>query len=172
MFLTAEYEPVIDDKRRLAIPFPVRRQLVEQVTGHDFYALPGPEVGTLALYPNLIFDKMQSDLPDLDDVSEATADYLRFLWSQATLCESDKQGRICLPEHLMNRAGLTGDVTLVGSRDHLVLWSREAYQRSVAEQYANVKVRQEAAKAELRAIRERKRLEGSTAARDAGASGA
>jgi DNA-binding transcriptional regulator/RsmH inhibitor MraZ len=42
----------------------------------------------------------------------------------------DKQGRLVLPEKIIRRTGVRGEVTVAGARDHIEIWPRaewEAY---------------------------------------------
>jgi len=41
--------------------------------------------------------------------------------------EIDKQGRVRLPENLLTWVGLSGDVALIGVKDHLEVWDDEAW---------------------------------------------
>jgi MraZ protein len=41
----------------------------------------------------------------------------------------DKQGRIFLPPHLREHAGITRSVTIIGVGGHLELWSTPAWRR-------------------------------------------
>ena len=45
----------------------------------------------------------------------------------ATLLDIDKQGRVVLPQRIMDYAGISRQVALTGSRDHLVLWNRKDF---------------------------------------------
>ena len=45
----------------------------------------------------------------------------------------DKQGRISLPEHLRDYAGLTGDVWLAGHFDHIEIWNPDQFDEKKGE---------------------------------------
>ena len=47
---------------------------------------------------------------------------MRPLFAYAARCELDGQGRILLPQHLREFAGLTKSVTVVGSNNHAEFW--------------------------------------------------
>ena len=47
---------------------------------------------------------------------------MRPLFAYATRCDLDGQGRILLPQHLRDFAGLTKSVTVVGSNNHAEFW--------------------------------------------------
>lgn len=48
--------------------------------------------------------------------------YRRLLFSRATECSLDKQGRILIPQNLREHAGLSGDTYLVGNDNKIEIW--------------------------------------------------
>lgn len=63
--------------------------------------------------------------------------YLRLYFSQAEGMEIDKQGRIRLPERLMEFAGLQQEVVLLGVNDRVELWDRPRWDRFMSEHAAS-----------------------------------
>ena len=60
--------------------------------------------------------------------------FQRFVFSNATEAEMDKQGRVLLPAYLRESIGLGGDAVVVGSRDHAEIWAPDrwdAYRRAL-----------------------------------------
>jgi MraZ protein len=51
----------------------------------------------------------------------------RFFYSQSQSVVADKQGRMLVPEALGKRAGLSGEVVLVGTHETFELWSPAAW---------------------------------------------
>jgi MraZ protein len=61
-------------------------------------------------------------LPESDD-----ADYAReWIVGGAAECEVDKLGRLVLPQHLREHAGIEGDLVWVGDVSHIKVWSKAA----------------------------------------------
>jgi MraZ protein len=136
MFFAGTYELTVDNKNRLSIPFAIRRKLSEETDGHSFYAVPGRRQSTLALYAEKYFERMHRDAPVDDALSDEAYAYRQFEYSQSALLEPDGQGRVLIPERLLDRAGLgkDKDVVLIAVRDHLELWNRsdfEAFERGM-----------------------------------------
>lgn len=73
-------------------------------------------------------------LKDLDEFNDAKASRRagRFLGDTHPVTK-DKQGRIVIPQTVIDELGLDGTVRLVGHRDHLELWSPEAHDAWLAE---------------------------------------
>ena len=58
--------------------------------------------------------------------------YLRLYYSQAERVELDGQGRIRLPERLVQFGNLKQDVVLLGVHDHVEIWDKELWERFLA----------------------------------------
>lgn len=127
MFLAGTYELSIDNKNRLSIPYSIRRKLNEERDGHSFYVVPGRRQGTLALYAEKYYEQLRANLPPDDQLSDDAFAFRQFEYSQSALLDPDNQGRILIPERLLQRAGIRKDAVMIAVRDHLELWSREAF---------------------------------------------
>ena len=51
----------------------------------------------------------------------------RFFFSGACEVESDKQGRILLPQHLREYAGLEKDIIVIGASNRAEIWNRQKW---------------------------------------------
>jgi MraZ protein len=127
VFLAGTYEIVIDAKNRLMVPYLVRRELGPKEE-QSFYAVPGRRLGTLALYPKTYYDGIREKRPPLDSLSDESYEYFQFENAQTAFLETDDQGRVLLPQRLLQRAGLNKEVVLTGAGDHLELWRREDFE--------------------------------------------
>lgn len=59
-------------------------------------------------------------LPVTDAIGQAVR---RRLYSMASVCEIDKQGRILIPAPLREQSGLSKDATLIGVGDRVEIWN-------------------------------------------------
>lgn len=55
--------------------------------------------------------------------------FTRFLFSAATECDIDKQGRINIPKPLFKHAGLQKDCVLVGVNTRIEVWDAERWEQ-------------------------------------------
>ena len=128
MVLTGTYEHAIDAKSRLAIPSEVRTQ-VQRTLGIGegdpmvFYVTLG-EGNCLNLYTVPMFEQRAAELDHAELEADELLDYERLLFSLARPVEVDKQGRIRLPQELLARTSLSGEVVLLGVKDHLEVRDR------------------------------------------------
>ncbi|MCG3129261.1 MAG: Transcriptional regulator MraZ [Phycisphaerae bacterium] len=135
MLFSGAYEFTIDAKFRLSIPYGVRAKLNPDIDGRAFFVLPGRRLGTLAIYPDRYFEKLRPIPTAPDRLPDAAFEWWQFEWSQTVLLDPDKEGRILIPEWLLERAGIGKDVALIGVQDHLELWPREAYREFITRKW-------------------------------------
>ncbi len=137
MVFTGTYEHTIDAKNRLAIPSELRQQVIGARKPKSeepvyLYVTPG-EGQALCLYTEEGFEKRASDLDQSLLDSERLLEYERLLFSLANRVEIDAQGRVRLPENLLQMTGLKGEVVLLGVKDHMEIRDRAAWKQRLAE---------------------------------------
>ena len=98
--LMGEYNHVIDSKGRLIIPAKFRGQL-----GTTFVITRGLD-GCLFGYPQTEWQVLEEKLKTLPLTKRDARAFVRFLYSAATECELDKQGRVNVPTVLRQHAAL------------------------------------------------------------------
>lgn len=124
--LIGEYELTLDDKKRLLVPAEIRRAIPPEF-GEAFYCVRGVNRAPW-LYAERYYEErvmqVESDMtPDEDALA-----YNQLVFGMASKLSWDKAGRILLPDRLVRQAELGRDVTLVGVKDHLELWGRDAWE--------------------------------------------
>ncbi len=120
MLFTGEYEHTIDAKQRMAIPAEIRGRLDPKVHGEAFYAALGSN-GALWLWPERVFEQMAGAMDQSLLPAEEMMEFEELLFSQAARMDLDKSGRVRLPERLLQLAGITQSVVVLGVKDHLEL---------------------------------------------------
>jgi MraZ protein len=136
MLFTGRYELNVDPKNRLSIPSSIRAGMDPEDDGGRFYLVPGRQQGTLGLYADKYFERYAHDGHKSLEPGRDTDEFETLFYAMATLLDVDKQGRVVLPQWLMQKAGLGKQVTLTGARDHLVLWNRDECDRYIERNYA------------------------------------
>lgn len=130
MLLTGTYPRTLDTKHRCALPKRVREQMAEPAT---LFITPGPE-RCLWVYTQAGLERLAEKLdqaPAGDAEARATR---RLYFAQTETVDVDRNGRILLPDRLVEYAGLTHDLVLLGVRDHLELWDAAQWQQYLAAQ--------------------------------------
>ena len=116
--MIGKYNHTIDAKGRLFIPAQLRKEL-----GDLFFATVSPEK-CLTIYT---LERWEASMEKLKTMSQTAQMKLRPIFSLASKCEPDAQGRIQLTQILRERAELTKDVTIIGTGLYVQIWDSERY---------------------------------------------
>jgi|WetSurMetagenome_2_1015567.scaffolds.fasta_scaffold339956_1 MraZ protein len=136
MIYTGTYELAVDPKNRLSIPANIRAQMDPEKDGMRFYLVPGTRRRTLALYAENYFERYAETYHASLSDNDAKEDFEQVFYAMATLLDIDKQGRVVLPQRVMDFAGIGRKVTMAGQRDHLVIWNRERFDEFLEENWS------------------------------------
>ena len=130
MFM-GEYHHSIDSKGRIIIPVKVRDDL-----GENFIVTRGLD-GCLFLYHKCEWDKIIAKYKELPETKDKRQ-FMRIFLSGATICEYDKQGRINIPNPLIEFAKLEKDCIIIGVDEKLEIWSKERWEEFIANNEENL----------------------------------
>ena len=122
-----EHEHRLDDRGRLAIPS-AYRGLFEA----GGYLLPGPE-GQLELYLPEDYQAEKQVRTAGDKLLLSTRRRARSFFGRVHRVETDRQGRIVVPQQLREDRGLDGDAVIIGMGAYLEIWSAEAWRAEKVE---------------------------------------
>ncbi len=125
MSLTGTHVRSLDEKQRLAIPKRWRDAMISDDQPQLFVA---PETdGAVALYSVVEFERRAGMLAVATAKPAAVRNYQRLYYSQAEQVDIDSQGRIRIPDRLMEFAHLTQEVVLLGVHDHVEIWNKQSW---------------------------------------------
>lgn len=119
--LMGEFKHNIDSKGRLIIPAKFRDDL-----GEHFIVTRGLD-GCLFGYPQEEWKVIENKLKQLPLAKKESRQFTRFFYSAATECTLDKQGRINLPQTLVEHAGLEKACYVVGVSERFEIWSEDRW---------------------------------------------
>jgi MraZ protein len=129
-FYAGEFRHFIDEKNRITIPSRWRRR-----EGEEFILLPEASHQFLLVMSPDEFARTSSAAENTPDVSARDRRvFLRQLHSRAQHAAVDRQGRLVLPEELCKKAGLKGEVALVGGRGRFEIWNLQRWKRAHEEE--------------------------------------
>lgn len=87
----------------------------------------------LSLWTPGEFDRQASEMLAASRTGSADARNFARVWAAGSVdVEIDRQGRMGIPSHLREFAGLTGEVLVTGAIDHIELWNPEEWRVRVA----------------------------------------
>lgn len=118
--LMGTYYHNMDSKGRMAFPNKLREQL-----GVSFVITIGLE-GCLYVYSNEEWEKFTEQLRTLSGPVAKQA--IRKYAANAVAAETDKQGRILIPQNLREHAGLEHDITVIGNLNRAEIWDTARYE--------------------------------------------
>ena len=121
----------VDDKGRIKVPTSFRR-VIEEKYGPDCF-ITSVDGDRALIFPLPVWDDLQGHLSKVPSASQAKAKYLERVNYYGQLSTMDSQGRLLVPAVLRNVAGITEDVVVLGSQDHLIVWNEERMQRRLSE---------------------------------------
>ncbi|MFH1905429.1 MAG: division/cell wall cluster transcriptional repressor MraZ [bacterium] len=118
-----EFTHTLDEKNRLIVPMRLRGKIKETFV-ERFIITKGLD-NCLFLFTVdewRLFENKTKALPLTGKDARA---YTRHLFSGASECTIDKQGRISIPLYLKNYAQIRKDVIIIGVMNRIEIWSRE-----------------------------------------------
>ncbi|WP_152392194.1 division/cell wall cluster transcriptional repressor MraZ [Paenibacillus guangzhouensis] len=121
MFM-GEYQHTIDDKGRMIIPSKFRDAL-----GTSFIITRGLD-NCLFVYPRSEWEVLEQKLKALPLMKSDARAFTRFFFSGATECELDKQGRVNIPNNLLQYSKLDKDCVVLGVSNRVEIWSKENWE--------------------------------------------
>ncbi|MBI5457175.1 division/cell wall cluster transcriptional repressor MraZ [Candidatus Kaiserbacteria bacterium] len=119
--LIGEYEHTLDEKKRVSLPKVFRSAMGKKIVvtrglDHCLYA-----------YSRDAWDIVAKKLQSLSMVNPDTRGFNRFMLSGAAEVDVDGVGRILIPDHQKEFAGLKKRIIFAGISDHVEIWNTEAW---------------------------------------------
>jgi MraZ protein len=125
---TGEFRHTIDAKGRLIVPSRLR----EQLENDQVVLTPWPE-GCIAMWSGEGWRDLETSLLEQRRSDPNQRKVVRALAANAHQDSVDKQGRINVPGHLREFAGIERDCIVIGALDHGEVWSPQRWQQQKAE---------------------------------------
>jgi transcriptional regulator MraZ len=124
----------LDAKSRVSVPAPFRTALRALGNGNgegtaSLILRPSHKHPCIEAWPVAVFDALATPLDRLDVFSDAQDNLLAALYAEAYPAETDREGRIVLPESLVAYAGLSESVVFMGLGRTFQIWEPEAADR-------------------------------------------
>jgi MraZ protein len=119
------YEHSLDTKGRVILPAKFRGQFE-----HGAYLTQNSE-GCLALWTPGEFERQMESMQEMSGSGRAERNRARIWASNSAEVEVDRQGRMPIPAHLREFAGLDAEVLVHGAIDRVELWNPTAWSERV-----------------------------------------
>ena len=122
MQFMGEYNHSIDAKGRTIVP-----KKFSDMLGEHFIVTKGLD-GCLWVFPENEWESFSEKLASLPVARKDARNFSRFFLAGATEAETDKQGRILLPQVLRDYAKLDKDAVFIGAGTRVEIWNKEAWE--------------------------------------------
>ena len=121
------YRIIIDNKNRLSLPAKLRR--ATNATVYDQFVITRGLEGCLFLFSADEWERIEQRLKALSFTQADARLFVRMLLSQATDATLDTQGRISIPQNLMEQAQLVKEqeVLVNGSLNRIEIWNTKVW---------------------------------------------
>lgn len=120
-----EYERQLDERGRIILPSKLRDDIQNTV-----YITQSTSEKCLHLYTEDEWEKVAQKVNQLPTATDRNAAaFVRLFFGKATAVTVDKQGRIPVSKRLIEYAGLSKDVVLVGANTRLEIWDAGEWNR-------------------------------------------
>jgi len=120
MFI-GQYQNNMDAKKRLTFPAKFRSQLAGSV-----FVTKGLD-GCISVYTPEKWQEVYDSLMELQYTKKDARTYVRQVVTNAAELEFDASGRINIPLHLCESAGLTKECSIVGVGEQIEIWDVEKW---------------------------------------------
>jgi len=121
MQFMGEYNHSIDAKGRVIVPSKFREKL-----GDRFIVTKGLD-GCLWVFPTSEWESFSEKLTSLPVARKDARNFTRFFMAGATEAETDKMGRILIPQVLRDYAKLEKDAVLIGTGSRVEIWNSDTW---------------------------------------------
>ncbi len=124
-----EYRHTVDDKCRLSIPSKLRT-LLRGKKNERFFLTRGLDK-CLLLCTKKKWQELEGRFTRHSLTNQAARFFKRAFYSGASPSTFDRQGRITIPQNLLDYAGIKRDVVIVGVSDAIEIWGARLWDKSI-----------------------------------------
>jgi len=120
-----EAQSNLDEKGRITVSRKFRDTMDH--LGHLIWFMTRGYDGSIFVFPKEEWDKIRTHASKYSSMDAQAIDFRRMFFGSVAEVRPDRQGRMSVPPHLREFAGLEKEAVLIGVGDHLELWSKERW---------------------------------------------
>lgn len=117
----------LDDKGRITVPRRIRETMDHE--GHLIWYMARGFGHSIFLFHRDEWNKIRQQAGSRPAMDAKSLAFRRLLFSSVAEARPDGQGRMAVPQHLREYAGIDKEAVLIGVDDHLELWDKEAWKK-------------------------------------------
>ncbi len=127
-----QFTVLMDTKGRISLPSKLRPSEKQAKQDNEFILTKGLD-GCLALYPTSEWQQIQQRLGELNFTQKDFRYFSRLLHSVAVNINLDRQGRLLIPSHLQQDAGINKEILAIGVYRWIEFWNPESYRQYLSQ---------------------------------------
>ena len=128
--LIGTYECTVDNKGRIMIPSPLKKQL-DGTTNNPFILKRSVFQNCLELFPLTEWEIMMDKVNKLNRFVKKNNDFIRMYTAGVKSIDLDSNGRILIPRDLITISKLKKHVVLSSSINIIEVWDKDEYEKSI-----------------------------------------
>lgn len=125
--LRGNHPATVDAKFRLKIPTAFRN-FVRDSWGTELFLTSFTGENLLA-YPLAEWSEMEARLDRIPTMNPARQKLMSRVNYYGAMATMDKQGRVLVPQLLREKAGIEGEVVVMGQMNHLEVWNHDVFRQ-------------------------------------------
>lgn len=122
---SGEHSSKLDEKGRISVPRRFRVNM--EAFGHVKWYMTRGFDRCVAMYTQEAWDTIHAQVSRFSTMNSKALDFRRLFFGSVAEVQVDGQGRMSIPQHLREYAGLDKDTVLIGVDDHIELWSKDSW---------------------------------------------
>ena len=132
MVFKGQAEHSVDSKGRVAIPAKMRKAMAPEA--NETFTITRGFEDCIFLYPMDKWSDIEKEIGSLNMYDREVRDFVRTIMMWADEDSLDGQGRVSLPNPLLDFAGLDGSALILGAFDHIEIWDPGQFDAYLNEQ--------------------------------------
>lgn len=124
------YECKIDDKGRVLVPAPLKKQLAASIQ-EGFVLKRSVFQPCLELYPMNEWNEMMGKINKLNRFVKKNNDFIRRFTAGVKVIEIDALGRLLVPKDLMSFAQISKEIVFSSAVNIIEIWDKELYEKAI-----------------------------------------
>ena len=133
MDFAGTFHCVLDNKNRVNIPSGIRKMFLPQAEETIVFTRGFEDINLYA-YPLDEWQRLTKKLRTLNPFDKQTRNFIRLFAGSAHIATMDTQGRVKLPERILEIAGIEKELIIIGSLSKLEVWSPDRYDSYIKEE--------------------------------------
>jgi MraZ protein len=126
--LIGRFHYSVDHKGRLSLPARIRKLFRGRKGWRRFIVTLGLDE-CLFVYPAAEWEHTEAKLRELRRFDRKTRFFIRSIMSNASETELDAQGRISIPQSLLEMAHIKDEVLIIGALDLIEIWDPQTFRK-------------------------------------------